>query len=268
MPPLQSRRNDNLTIVCRRDSIDPASVLDGLSRPENTLKKGRGEVTLFYAGTDRLVCRKYVHGGLLRALTGEVFYSPKRAARELDVTLYLEEQKFPVVSPYGYIAEKTGLTMSLFFLTFYKEHKSDLFEFLQSAGARERLRAIRGLSTLLFRMGSLGVYHPDLHLRNILVAGDGSLVFLDFDKAERKVVGEKDMANMFQRLDRYVEKQRKAGLLAVTMREKIYFLRVYERLKGGRVSRTMERTLVRGQRVYGLGWLVESLFYGRPKNRE
>ena len=72
-------------------------------------------------------------------------------------------------------------------------------------------------------MGQLGIYHPDLHLQNVLVTKVGDLVFLDFDRAHRKVVTKKDMESMFWRLNRFAEKKEIAGELAVTMRKRRSF---------------------------------------------
>jgi hypothetical protein len=265
---LKTENYGNLTVTYRQGLINPSVVIGRLSEPHGTIKKGRGEIKLLSAGDRLLTCRKYIHGGLLRGITGDIFFSEKRAAEELKITIYLEENQFPVVSPYGYITEKHCCAKSLYFLTFFEKNTVDLLEFLKSAGRKERLRAIKNLARILFELGRLGVYHPDLHLQNVLVTKAGGLIFLDFDRAYRKPVTKKDMDRMFWRLNRFAEKKENAGELIVTMQEKALFLRTIERLSGYRIIEDMQKQLNNKHRAYKLGWLLESLLYGNNQKVE
>ena len=217
---LKKERFGNFVVTYRQGLIDPSLVMRQLSNPRDTIKKGRGEIKILSAGDKLLACRKYIHGGLLRGITGDTFFSEKRAAAELETMMFLEENGFPVVRPCGYITKNNLCTKDLYFLTFFEENTLDLLEFLKSARRKERLRAIKGLARFLFEMGKLGVYHPDLHLQNVLVTKATGLLFLDFDRAYRKVVTKKDMENMFWRLNRFAEKKEKTGELACHLRGK------------------------------------------------
>ncbi|MBA4389614.1 MAG: hypothetical protein C0399_01590 [Syntrophus sp. (in: bacteria)] len=258
---LKTEHYGNYTVTHRAGSVDPALVMGQLSMPHSVITKGRGEIKILSVGDKLLACRKYIHGGLLRGITGDAFFSEKRAARELEITMHLEDNRFPVVSPYGYITERRCCTKSLYLVTFFKENVCDLLEFLKSAGRKERLRVIKDFACLLFEMGRLGVYHPDLHLQNVLVTKAGGLILLDFDKASFRSVMESDMERMFWRLNRFAEKKEMANELIITMQEKALFLRTIERLSGYNITATMQKQLNSKRLSYKLGWFLESLLY-------
>jgi tRNA A-37 threonylcarbamoyl transferase component Bud32 len=264
---LKTGQCGNYTITCREGSVEPPLVMGQLSIPHGVIRKGRGEIKILSVGDTLLACRKYIHGGLLRGITGDIFFSEKRAARELKITMHLEKNQFPVVSPYGYIAERRCCAKALFFVTFFEENIGDLLEFLKSAGRKERKRVIKKFARLLFEMGRLGVYHPDLHLQNVLVTKTGDLILLDFDKASFKAVTKSDMERMFWRLNRFAEKKENAGELIVTLQEKALFLRTIERLSGYRIIGEMQGQLEAKERSYRLGWFLDSLLYRKETKR-
>jgi hypothetical protein len=267
MDALKTGQYDKYTITHRQGSVDPSLVMGQLSGPHSAMRKGRGEIQILSVGDKLLACRKYIHGGLLRGITREIFFSEKRAARELKITTHLEENQFPVVSPYGYITERRCCSKSLFFVTFFEENTGDLLDFLKTAGRKERLRAIKSFARLLFEMGRLGVYHPDLHLQNVLVKKAGGLILLDFDKAFFKAVTINDMERMFWRLNRFAEKKERAGELIVTIQEKALFLRTIERLSGYRIISDMQGQLEGKRRSYRLGWFLDLLLYRKQAKR-
>ncbi len=255
------------TITCRggADHVDAQTLIAQLSKPYAFLKKGRGEIRILSVGDKLHACRKYIHGGLLRALTGDLFLSDKRAVAEMGIMSHLEKHGFPVVQPYGYITKRNLCTKDLYFLTFFEENAIDLVEFLKSSGQRKRMRAIRDLARLFFELGRLGVYHPDLHLKNMLITKKHGLRFLDFDKARLKSVTKRDMEHMFWRLNRFAEKKERSGEFVITVQEKVLFLRVFERLSGYRVIVDMEKRLSKKRSAYKLGWFLESLFYKKSR---
>jgi hypothetical protein len=268
MDVLKSERFGSFVVTYRQGLVDPFLVMNQLSNPRETIARGRGEIKILSAGDKLLACRKYIHGGLLRGITGDTFYNEKRAAAELETMMFLEGKSFPVVRSCGYITKNSLCTKDLYFLTFFEENALDLLEFLKSARRKKRLRAIRNLAGFLFEMGKLGIYHPDLHLQNVLVTKADGLMFLDFDRAYRKVFTKKDMKSMFWRLNRFVEKKENAGELLVTMEEKTLFLRTIERLSGYRIIEDMQKQLKSKHRAYALGWRLESLFYRRQINKQ
>jgi hypothetical protein len=155
-------------------------------------QKGRGGIKIFSIEGVQLACRKYVHGGLLRAITGDIFLTESRAIGELKTLLYLEEEGFPVVHPYGVLVHRGSFAKKLHIITVFVDNASTLLDVLMASGSKERLRLIRKLAVLFRDLEVLGVYNPDLHLNNVLVTKQKELIFLDFDKACRKKVTGKD----------------------------------------------------------------------------
>jgi hypothetical protein len=263
---LKKERFGSFVVTYRQGLIDPSLVMRQLSNPLETITRGRGEIKILSAGDKLLACRKYLHGGLLRGITGDTFFSEHRAAAELKTMMFLEENGFSVVRPCGYITKNNLFTKDLYFITFFEENALDLLEFLKAARRKERLRAVKSLARFLFQMGKLGVYHPDLHLQNVLITKAGALVFLDFDRAYRKTVTKKDMEGMFWRLNRFAEKKEIAGELVITIEEKTLFLRTFEGLAGLHIMKDMAKQLESKRLSYKLGWFLESFLY--KKNQQ
>ncbi len=253
-------------IIYRQGLVDPSAIVNQFAHPYGTIKKGRGEIKILSVGDNLLACRKYIHGGLLRGITGDAFCGERRAAAELETMMFLEENNFPVVRPCGYIIKRTSCAKELHLLTFFEENAIDFIDFLKSAQKKERYQTIINLARLFFEMGKLGVYHPDFHLQNVLVTKQGSLLFLDFDRAYRKTMTKKDMERILWRLNRFTEKKANCGGLTVNAKEKMLFLRTIERLSGHHLIEDMQRQLKSKRRVYRLGWFLDSLFYRKNRN--
>jgi len=245
---------------------DPSALIDRLRNAPPLENKGRGGITLLEINGRHIACRKYIHGGLLRAITGDIFFSAKRATEELKVLGYLKERGFPVVQPYGLIVKKNFVTKSLHILTVFEENSVDLSEVLSASTGKQRFRTIKKLAQIMWHMETLGVYHPDLHLNNVLVTAEGTLKFLDFDRACRKSITKKDMEQMFWRLNKYVEKMERQSKLKITLKEKLLFLRTYRKFSGFDMAGTMKNKVNQKGFLSKIGWFLESLLYGNKRS--
>lgn len=263
MTKFNREQSGRYAFVYRGEPVDMAEVVAGIRKPARRFPGGRGAPGIFELGGRTIVCRQYLHGGWLRGMTGGMFFGEGRALRELEVTTYLEEKGFPVITPVGYVAQRRVLSSRLYFLSVFLEGSRDLMVYFASTGRKERLRMSRMLATALFEMGRLGVHHRDMHLRNVLVREDGTLVFLDFDKAYRKEVTSDDYERVFWRLDRFVRKYSALFGRPVDDRERLIFLRTYERLSGDRIIDRMAEKRDTMERSAKLGWLIDRIFYGR-----
>lgn len=254
--------HNGFTIYAYDQQADPPALIEQISQGEILRNKGRGGIRVLSVNGRKMACRRYIHGGLFRAITQDRFFSEKRALDEADILRYLLESGFPAVRPCFVVAEKKGLTKRLFLITEFVQDASDLLDIWRTATRMERFRIIRRLAGLIRRLEMLGVFHPDLHVNNILVAGQGDLIFLDFDRTCKKAITMNDIEKMFWRLDRYMEKQKRRGGITLDMRDKIFFLRVYQKLAGCDILSSMQRQ----QRTRGIrnriGWHIESFLYG------
>jgi tRNA A-37 threonylcarbamoyl transferase component Bud32 len=197
--------------------------------------------------------------------TADRFWSGRRAIAEGEIIEYLRTVGFPVVRPSCVVIEKRAVTCRLHLITFLEEGAVDLLQQLRASSPRQRRRIARGLGEAFWLLERAGVFHPDLHLRNVMTTPDNRLVFLDFDRARRKQIGHKDALWMFRRLGRFVDKMERRGDLSITGVEKALFLRTYARLSGYDPTGEMARSARRDRLRYRVGWLVESLLYGKKK---
>lgn len=144
--------------------------------PEARPMRGRG---VAYAvplpdGATTVVVRRSRHGGWLAPLTGEIFLSPTRAPHELEVSLRLAREGVltPEVIAYS-TYEVAPLLRRADVATREVTGALDLAATLDRdrdpASVRE---AVRVVAKLLARMAVAGARHPDLNVRNVLIARD------------------------------------------------------------------------------------------------
>jgi tRNA A-37 threonylcarbamoyl transferase component Bud32 len=244
--------------------------IEGLQRAfaQAQLKSGEGRAGIRIAKIDNttIAIRKYVHGGLLRGVTRDLFFIKRRVLREASILHHLLASGFPTVAPFCALIEKRLFFARLYLATVFVENKGNLLEYLKKANHKQRLRAAKSLASLFWRMEQTGVYHPDFHLRNVLVKSDGGLLFLDFDRAYITVISEQHTETVFRRLDRFVEKMRNQNQLDIEVMAKAVFLRTYERLSGREMLQRMQSGAAGQNLRRKLGWRIGSLLYGQKED--
>lgn len=152
--------------------------------------QGRGTV---YAvplpdGETRVVVRRSRHGGLLAPLTGEHFLGRTRAPRELAVALRLARAGVPtpeVVAYATYPAPPIGRRADV--VTREIPGALDLAATLAAFMAADDKRPVlRAVARLLAALTAAGARHPDLNVKNVLIArdanGDPEAFVLDVDR--------------------------------------------------------------------------------------
>jgi hypothetical protein len=144
--------------------------------PEARRMRGRG---VAYAvplpdGATRVVVRRSRHGGWLAPLTGEIFLGPTRAPQELEVSLRLVREgiQTPEVVAYSRY-QVVPLLHRVDVATREVPRALDLAATLERDPDPASVRdAVRVVARLLARMASVGARHPDLNVRNVLIARD------------------------------------------------------------------------------------------------
>ena len=183
-----------LTRVLSRvvSAIDTGSLYEyAASRPMVRVMHGRAAV---YAaclpdGGPSIVVRRSRHGGLLAPLTGDRFLGRTRAPRELAMSVRLASMGIPTPTIAAYVVYSTGpLLRRSDVATLLIEPSADLAAVLRGdSGSIGREAAIAAAAALLVAMARGGVRHPDLNLKNILLAsmpgGDVRAYLLDVDRA-------------------------------------------------------------------------------------
>ncbi len=259
------KRIGRFTIHYYSSHIEAEALLEAISRAPVIEGRGRGGIKIIEAGGLKLVSRKYMHGGFFRALTRDLFLRQGRATSEAEILAHLTREGFPAVAPFCTIAERLFLLKRLHLVTYLQEGAVELLEYLPRSTRKERLRCVSKLAELLWLMKCSDVYHPDFHLRNVLVKPGDRLVFLDFDRAHHRSVTDGDMKSMFRRMERFVDKMARQGRLDASDEEKALFLRTYARLSGVDFTEEMRASGRRTSYINRLGWFVESLFYRRSR---
>jgi len=118
----------------------------------------------------RVVVRHSRHGGALALVTGDLFLFP-RVARELDITLRLIALGVPTPEIIAYVVYPAGPFRRSDVATREVERARDLAAALTDRpepGPRKML--IEAAAKLVAQLGRAGVRHPDLNLKNILLA--------------------------------------------------------------------------------------------------
>jgi len=216
----------------------------------------------------RMVLRQYSHGGLLRAIAGNLYFFGARSFRELALTEEIRSCGIPTILSVGAIHHCIFfLFYKAYFLSLEVPHAIDLIQCFKEMGAhpsREGLRlkrkTIRSAGLLIRQFHQAGFFHGDLQLKNILVAGD-QLLLIDFDRSYRKprLSTQERMKNLL-RLNRSVEKWRRLGV-PITRTDGWRFFLAYAG-NDKEIREVMEKALQTYPLrflFYRFGWAIEKI---------
>ncbi len=219
----------------------------------------------------RMVLRQYSHGGLFRAITGNLYFFGERSFQELALTDEIRSCGIPTILTIGAIHHRVFFPFyQAYFLSLEAPGAMDLIQYFREIGAnpcRENIsskrKIIRSVGHLIRRFHEAGFFHGDLQLKNILVAGD-QLLLIDFDRSYRKpALSTREKVKNLLRLNRSAEKWRRLGL-RVTRADRWRFFLAYA---GG--DKEIRETMAKALRSYSLrflfhrlGWTVEKIFGG------
>jgi len=219
----------------------------------------------------RMVLRQYSHGGLLRAITGNLYFSGARSFRELTLTEEIRSCGIPTIPSIGAIHHCIFFPFyHAYFLSLEVPHAIDLIQYFNETGVhppRENLsskrRTIRSAGLLIRQFHQAGYFHGDLQLKNILVAGD-QLLLIDFDRSYRKpsLSTEERMKNLL-RLNRSAEKWIQQGLLLTrTDRWRFFLAYAGDDKKMREAMQKALQTYSLRLLFYRLGWAIQKMIGG------
>lgn len=132
-----------------------------------------------------VVVRRNRHGGALRALTGEYFLAPTRAPLELTTALRLAAAGVPTPQVIAYAIYPSGIFARSDVMTRRLPEGDDVPAMWERANRAEREVILSAMARLLAALGDAGVWHADLNLKNIYLAGSGAdatAYLLDVDR--------------------------------------------------------------------------------------
>jgi Lipopolysaccharide kinase (Kdo/WaaP) family len=183
------------------------------SRPERRELRGRDTA---YAvalpdGATRIVVRHSRHGGLLAPLTRDLFLPPTRAPRELATSLALRAAGVRTPEVVAWVAYDAGPLLRRADVATRLVDGQDL----AAAIAAQDVDWTTPTAALLRALAHAGARHPDLNLKNVLLA-DGAAWVLDIDVV---VLGTSPAAARranLARLERSLRKWRRLHALPVS----------------------------------------------------
>ena len=156
--------------------------------PGAELLRGRRPVVAGRLGDGTpVVVKRLHHGGLLAALTGDRFLTPRRLHHALGVADFLAARGVatPEVLFASWRRDGPFVRGELGFERLAGGTDASDLLFGRPAGLPEGWREwVDAIGRLVARLHALGVRHGDLNLMNFYVAAGGEVLILDLDKAD------------------------------------------------------------------------------------
>ena len=159
--------------------------------------------------TRRVVVRHNRHGGMLAAVTGDVFRWPSRAPLELATahTLRAAGVSTPEIVCYALYRAAPGFCRADV-VTLEVPDSRDLSAAITSPDADRRMRALHATARLVQRLTTAGARHHDLNVKNVLLRDrpydgeDADALVLDVDRvvfsSDRHAVREGNLARLLR----------------------------------------------------------------------
>ncbi len=185
------------------------------------VKFGRGDylsIPVVGNGNERLIIKNCRHGGFLGKLFGPIFYKKNRSLREIYINEIASQKGVPSAEVIAIIKRKLwGAFYRTDFISKEISGAVDLAQFLKDSSLKKIFAGKKSIIFVVARlirdMHDAGIYHADLHLKNILLKeephGKFHAYIIDFDKStiSHKLSIEQKMKNLL-RLNRSLEKLR------------------------------------------------------------
>lgn len=238
---------DEMQMIAVREGLESSLLQEDFrgqsdSRTETSPFHGRGQIrTLRLENGERALVRAYRHGGALRRLTGDFFFTwPPRPFRELAVTEEARRRGIPTLEILAACVERAwGPFYRGWLITRELRGADDLWAAFQSeryvGAARGSL--LKSVAASIRAMHRRGIVHRDLNLKNILVrreADECRSYIIDFDKARffphtvPPAVVERSLRRLQQSVSKLDPNRRR-----VTREDWELFLRFYREAKEG-----------------------------------
>jgi len=182
----------------------------------------------------RMVLRRFLHGGLLSAVTRDLYALSSRSFRELALTEEIRSAGIPTIRPIGAVHQSVIFPFyRAYLLALEVPDARNLIQFFQDMGSHPvgevlalKRKIIRAAGRLVRQFHDSGFFHADLQLRNLLVA-DQRVLLIDFDRSLRmQNLPERIRMKNLLRLNRSVDKWKRQGL-PVTFSDRLRFFLAY-----------------------------------------
>lgn len=158
---------------------------NSVNAPAHSVLGGRGRaLTQELPGLGRVFVKRYSHGGLLRAVTGNAFLSLGQCRSQAEFEMLERVRGFGVNAPRPYAFIKKGAAIYNTWLVM--EELTDVRPLVEIQEREEDAlhQAMHALAREICCLLKHRVFHVDLHPGNVLIAPTGEAFIVDFDKAE------------------------------------------------------------------------------------
>ena len=261
----------------------------GMERVVNDIAAGRADMRLAPGITGRaetyrvtqpglasaLLVKQYWRGGMLRGVMRQRFVGRSRFLAEIVLAEIAADGGVNTARIAGLILRRVdGVFWSATLVTEEVPDSIDLkklatedWQRMSRAQKNELLRAVAGE---IRKMHDIGVFHSDLHLKNILVRKWRTrpiAYVIDFDRgACYRSLSEGRRLNNLMRLDRSAEKLNRLRPL-ISSADRLRLLKYYAAGDGGLFAclKAGVRSLAARRRVHRAWWRVISVFGKQPK---
>ncbi len=235
-------RNDCKEKLLKQGILDPQGLISTATTTGITYE-GRGllpTVPIKESNGEIMVAKQSLRGGLLRLVNRDLFWQGNRPFREMIAnTLILSKGiKTTEILAAAKLKVWGPLYRTFLFSKEISESKdlSVLFNGLRPKSPQERLKkknqVLKAIARSIFAMHNQGIYHADLHLKNILirqndVSDEPEVYIIDFDKARLKErLSPKEKIDNLLRFNRSLEKYKFQGGI-VTRTDQVRILKEY-----------------------------------------
>lgn len=132
---------------------------------------------------ERAVVRRFLRGGIVRHFNRDRYFHGHRGWDELHALELAAAAGVRVPRPLAAVERRGLVGYRASLATRWIAGATDLDAWLRDAREPERCEAMTEVGRQIARMHDAGIAHPDLNLRNVLVAPDG-VYLLDFDRVK------------------------------------------------------------------------------------
>jgi hypothetical protein len=177
-------------------------------------------------GCGDAVVRRSMRGGALARLNTDLFLPPTRGLRELVTSLRLRSRGVATPEIVAFAVYRAGTILRRSdVVTREIKNSTDLAGFLNNeADSEQRSRALEAVASLVASLSRAGAHHPDLNLKNILLAANGVAEsgvppahVLDVDRIRFHIPGDPIVLSAnIDRLERSIHKWRDRQLLRIS----------------------------------------------------